>query len=172
MKRMNIDQTYQDHEKILWDRAWSFASSTGHPVEDLVSVGRSAFMRAWKGYDPGRGGAFGTLFYQVLNRELARYVGKYRPSEREAPEEGSLFTNPDPTSRMSVEELLAEVSREAREVLTLLIQAPAEILGVFGWSNPKALRGRVRTYLREERGWTWRKIDEVMREMRKAVASL
>lgn len=146
-------------------------------MDDLLSVSNTLFMKACVTYDESRGG-FHTHLHRVLTSNLCRYVGKVDivPSLPETDEGGGTGLDhlPDTTGNscprraLMFKETLANLSEEAREVAMIILNGPAEILGLVGNEPPKAIRGAIKNHLRDQ-GWDWPSIWQAFKELKEVV---
>lgn len=68
-------------------------------------------------------------------------------------------------------ETVENLSSEAREVVSILLSTPTEILGIVGTESPKAIRGAIYKYLWAH-GWRWHRIWGAFREIKEVLKNL
>lgn len=122
---------WDKYHRLAYDRASSFARTTGHDLDDLKSVVRAEFMRALMTWEPSRG-AFTTHLYRLCNNALISYTQRHgvnRMSEEQQERAlESLADNTTPDLVMSLRDTMAGLSREALDVVNTILAAPDEFL--------------------------------------------
>jgi len=165
------DATYA----MMCARSWSFRETTGHDFTELMGVCEGIFMEAFHSYDPNRGAKFSTWLYRLLNQGLIDYTqhNDLPPDLGEAVLEEIVpdHRSDGPYQHMRVVELRSGLSDDARYILDLLLNAPVEALRDLGAQPPKIIRGILQRYLRAE-GWKWKRIWEVMAELKTTAARI
>lgn len=164
-----MEELYKQHEGILRQKALSFSQTTGRNFDDLMSEANWAFLYAVKTWDGKR--KFNTWLQVQLRGFLINICRKVRLPEEFDPD---LLParEPDPYRRLcwkeKTEQLLKKLSKEARHVVTLLLEGPSEALGIIGTEPPKVIRGAIHKYLLTQ-GLTHAKSWEILRELKEAV---
>ena len=58
-----IEDLYKDVELLIWSLCHKFTAKYGGDVEEHFANASTLFMRAFKAYDPDKGGAFSTILH-------------------------------------------------------------------------------------------------------------
>lgn len=167
MNSNQIEELFFKHEAQIAHHAWSWHRTTGLDVEELMSVGRSAFMKATTTFDENRA-SFSTHLHHTLYfalRSFARSEYKKGPRVR-PPEGGALEAGADDNHfrSASIRDWIQELSEEARFVASLIIESPS-VLGLNGTEPPKIARGKVVRFLKKL-GWKQSKRWDCIAELR------
>jgi len=125
-----IEQLYGQHQKTLHERAWRWAQRTNREVGDMLGVCHEAFMEAVRLYEPERGAKFNSLLATMCNQSLGEYC---KHTDQPPPEEFDNDTLPSPqhvVEQVAWRELYTRLSTEAREVVDIILESPAELLAL------------------------------------------
>lgn len=163
-------------EKMLHSLAWKTARSTPISYEDAISEAYWLYMKACRLWDPAKAkGKFSSFVYMVVSLNLKTLIANRMkdpciPTEINddllpAPLEWDEHPAEDKVSRWS--ERLGGLSEDAREILSLIIESPREILEQEQEmiQSPKALLRQAKRFLQERRGMHPRKIKEACQEI-------
>lgn len=161
---------FSTYEKMIYERADSFANTTGINRDDFISLGHTVWVETLKKFNRKKG-SFSTLFYIRLNYAFIYYARKFQPPSDNAVdfEEHLMNSHSEwvPGVMLQFKEKVLNLSEEAQHVIHLLLESPVEALGIEGTEPPKIIRGKIRDALRDE-GWKWKTIWTVFRELKKA----
>lgn len=163
INNMDANQLYAEVEKMLYKLAWQTSKTYGIPFEVCRSECDYAFVKAlnWR-YDPSKGTKFSTCVHTIARWRLKNLV---RGRMEEAPtieiEEGLLGAAP-PTRAESLE-LIDDLSHDAKEILSLLLETPKEILGQAPIPVHHLVK-RVKDYLVQQ-GRAKRDVDRAHKEL-------
>jgi len=147
-RRMNSH--YIRYQKLIISRAHSFSRSTGHDLDDLISQGNLIYCEALRTYDPARS-QFSTFLHDQLTKGLHRYTLRQAKHRRPFLELADTFSSTAATQfrRHLFHHHLAQLSKEAQEVVRVVLSSPLELLGQ-GGPNRRRLRKRVTQRLRKQ----------------------
>ena len=169
-KTTRVDPQFLDYVGLIWKTSQSFQGTTGVEAEELMSVGRSAFMGASQAWDRERG-HFAPLFQTILRNVFSHYVRKYPPVSAEGGtiRDTIVCHHPEwhPVRALISKERVTRLSEDARYIVWLLTNIPCEAFGIDGTLPPKMIRGAIRRALRKE-GWAWKRIWKVNHELKEA----
>lgn len=174
MKRTELAPVFQQYQDLLWERCWSFHSTTGRDVNDLMGVAHRSFMYAAESWVPEKGAFLGWLRRHV-NQGLSDYVRKVDLPLAEEPDMSLLECNRkayDPSQVLMMKESLEGLSEEAKYVVHVLLEAPREVLHLEGSETARFMRTRLQKHLRDEKKWTWTQIWKVGKEIRATIAAM
>ena len=128
-----IEEQYVKHERLLWERAWSFRQQTGEAAQDLMSVCRQVFMECIRLWRPARG-KLSVLLWISCTRRLITHSRKLRrdpcflPPTMPVVEESIIEPNlPQPDYEAGFRDLLRSLGQEARVVVEVILGAPEEL---------------------------------------------
>jgi len=150
------DKALPEVEKMLFDLAWKTANTYPVTFEEAKTEAYYAFVRACHDYSPekSKGSKFSTWCYFWVWTHLKTFVTKRTVDPLvfveidddlagAAPEDNSF--NHSPLEGLS-DDLVRGLSADAKEIMSLLIETPAEILG--GVPVPVTrLLGKVKNHL-------------------------
>ncbi len=163
------DQFYNQHKNLIIKKAFSFHFTTNIPVDDLIAQGNLIFCEAIKTYDPERS-KFSTWLWKRLDRELYKYVLSIKKHNK-------FNINKDPVeipcfnfdSYIKYVGIKNDLTDEAHQVLSIIINSPHEIFEAIDLTRPKKARGAIVKYLRNNEGWSWPVIWKTMNELKGAL---
>lgn len=166
---------WKTYEPMVCKLAWSWHRTTGVSVEELISIGRTEFVKALHSFDSSKGASFSTWLYGACRLAMRRFIEAELRRGRAAGEEDRVLpeptTQPEALRKLIMEEWIAELSEEARFVIRLLTEAPLEALGIFGGEPPKMIRGQIVRRLKSL-GWSQSRRWGALRELKEAIAEL
>ena len=155
---------------LIWKTAQSFQRSTGVDADELMSVGRTAFVAASLAWDKERG-PFPPLMQRVLLNTFSHYVRRNPlvTAEGGTVRDKIVSNRPEwhPLKALMSKERIYTLSEDGRYITWLLLNVPCEVFGIDGTQPPKMIRGAIRRALRKE-GWSWKRIWRVNRELKEA----
>lgn len=158
-------------EKLVYRLAHRAEALHGIPYEDALSEAQWGFMRACKRYKHSSEASFASWCHLVISRRL-QTLGIKRAKERldfmEVNDDLLQDHAPAPTSL--VQDLLAGLSEDAREMLSLLLETPQELLEDV--VSPRTLLRRVKDRLQAQEGRNRRKVNRAAREIRSTYQQL
>lgn len=135
-------------EKMIWKLAWRAHQTHGIPLEDTYSESAWGFLQACRMYRPDAGTSPETFTYRIISYKLLalRLKEGEREKARVQMTEEQLELVPLPQHEWSVD-LLSGLSEDAQEIVQLLIESPAELLGGIP-RNAKTLLNKALRYLK------------------------
>ena len=165
---MDIEKLFGDHHNMIREQAHSFNRTTGFDYSELYSQGLVVFMNAVRKWDGVR--KFSTLLGVCLRRDFIKLTQRMDQPPDPETREDEISRSPSPADTLlgkeRVEGILAGLSAEARHVVRLMLEGPAEALGILGSEPPRVIRGAVHRYLVHKRGKTHEQSWTVLRELR------
>jgi hypothetical protein len=170
MTEEQIEAKFVKYERLLHKLAWEAASRCGRPERELYAEACFQFMRVTETWDEERG-QFGTFLYRCVWNGLAQWGMRNKlvdlGDEQYTPEATTSIT---PESTLKLKDWLESLSEEARQVVRIILDGPAEVLDL-GVDGCKCItRKMLREYLREQ-GWQWKVIHRVMVELKEGIKS-
>ncbi len=162
MKPITVDpeKMFPQVEKMLYAQAWKFANSYPIPFEEAKAEAYFAFVRACHDYKKGRGSKFSSWCYYWVWTALKDLITKRSKDphvfidlmaedemeRRQAEEMIGVESSVSGEFREFVEDIVTGLSDDAKELLHLILDAPAELLGG-DRPTPKQLLVRVKKFL-------------------------
>jgi hypothetical protein len=162
-----IDTLFQSVEKLLCKQAWTASNRYGIPFDAALSECHQVFMKATEQFQEGRGTKFSTFLQLKLQWHFLTLARKHiqratRFAEMELNEE---VVGAAPEQHKPALEAVDGMSSEAQEIIEMLLETPAELLGVWDPVRPKQLLARVKLYLRSKHGYSKRRLEEAHKEI-------
>lgn len=167
---MNAEMAYTQTQGILnqmTERMYRYYG--GHP-SDWESQANWAWLQAWNNYDPSQG-EFTTYLTHTVKGAMLELLRNMRKQRRRA---GDLTEQPVSPSKnnFSPMEFMETLSRDAKILATLALDAPADIrVTVFekGGFNRRNMRVALKEFLKEL-GWSLARIREAFWELGEALS--
>jgi len=161
--KMDPELAFEEVKDMLYKLAWTTHYTHGLPFETCKSECYFAFVKAynWR-YDPTKGTKFSTCVYGIAKWRMRNLI-RERMSEIPMLEINEEVAGAAPPERSESLELIDDLSADAKEIIQLILETPAEILG----HSPvpiSHLLGRIKAYL-EKRGRPRRALNEAHREI-------
>ena len=169
MTKRQIESEFVKWTPLLHKLSHQCASRCSRPEEDVFGQACYLFMQATVTFDSNRG-AFGTYLYRIVHNGLQDW-GKRNdlpPNPEFLPEQTTALT---PDRQLMLQDWLANLSEECREVATIILNGPAEVLEIGTGGCKKITAGMIKSFLRSK-GWTYPRIWTTMSDLKKAVASI
>lgn len=171
-RRAACQETYADVEKLIWKIVNKFVALRGGDPDEAFADASCHFMRAYTAptYDPTRTRFSTWLWHVVWNGLASDRAREVRNAERF----GAAGSMDDAPAGQSVpfnrENLMARLSSDARTVLRLVLDAPAEIVeATAGLTKDGGLcRRAIRGWL-AGMGWGVARISEAFSEIAEAL---
>lgn len=141
-----VERLYSASQGTIRDLVAKFAGSNDHLRDELIGEADVLFMKAVTRYT-GRC-KFNTFLCVLLRNGFAHFMSKYEPPYFDTREAGGPAPGGDPSDSCGFRDLVRSLSDEAREVMQILIDGPAEALQIIGTEPPKMIRGAITRFLR------------------------
>jgi RNA polymerase sigma factor (sigma-70 family) len=190
-QRRNAEETYLEVENLIRREVWRICKKWGGDFDELMSEANIAFLDAYDSFDGSSSFATWTrqiVWYKCVDlirgrlTEQARYASN--PGDEtvgripcrvngDATHDRMLIEIPDrPHSTWKVQEMLEELTEDARIVVKLVVETPAELEAIARakGGQPRNLRSSIRSYLAEA-GWTAARIAESFNEVRQVLSN-
>lgn len=161
------NEQFPQVEKMLYDLAWKCANAYPVTFEEAKSEAYYAFVRSCQDYDPdkSKGAKFSTWCYFWVWTQLKTFVTKRSVDPLIFVEMKEDLLGGKPDLRSESMEMFCDLSDDAKEIIQLLIETPAEILGRNGPVPAKHLLIRVKAYL-ERAGRDKKTLETAVEEIR------
>lgn len=127
-KKLDPLEEFPKVEKILYQLAWDCARSTRLTFEEAKSEAYYAFMKCCESYDPTRKAKFSTWVHFKVRMHLKTYVTKLANSRLIYTGIKDERTGAAPAMRSEALELWDDLSRDAKELVSLVLETPQDFL--------------------------------------------
>jgi len=171
MNKKQILKHYKENQRLLHLLSHQAAMRCGRPEEDLFGEACAIFMRATTSFDAERGVTFRTYLWRAVHNGLVAFGKKQdlAPDPEHVPEPITTLT---PDRRLMLMEWLDGLSHEAREVALIILNGPAEVMGISLQSLHRLSLDQIKRYLRKDLGWKWVTIWKALRELKQQVTHI
>ncbi len=166
MTKTETTAAFEKLNPMLHQLAWQCAGRSGRTHDEAYGEACWLFMRAASTFKPGKETQFITYCHTVVRRGLASWGRKMDlpPDPEHLPEQR---TNLTPAWNAHLNDWLDNLSDECREVARLILDGPAEALGLM--TGGVKIRFKDITKHLRRKGWTWPKIWAAWGELKQAV---
>ena len=167
---------YNDVANLVYGRVRHWSTVFDMDYDDLLSMAHEVFVDACSKYEDNRGAKFSTYLYMRLNSRFNQLRIKQETRNRKGramPDQyidlyGS--TRYQPERQIRFKQMLASLSAEAVQVVSIVLNTPAELIELArGVASRKDIchinKTLLSKYLRG-RGWKVSAIDRVFAEIR------
>ena len=167
---------YDDHVKLIHKLAHRYTKRQLVKIpnldqkdyqKELVCEGNQTFLRAFKEWEPERS-KFSTYLWLNLELDFEKYNKQFfriSVREHELPEFWTGHQVALQEHRATFLSSIRVSSKEAQEIITIILSGPSELLGLLGDEPPRKVRGALKDYLRRL-GWSWPKIWKSFKEVK------
>lgn len=114
---------YKEYEKMIQRIAWSFYRTTGIEFNELYSEANLSYCKALEKYDDTKSTLI-TFLYTCIKNDLIDFCKR----ELKEKEKKNNFKNH--IDRTSVNTNIIELTKEAKEVLKIILEAPADTIKI------------------------------------------
>ena len=172
-----LEKDYELCRPYLSHIALRLHYKTGFDYKELVSKANELFVESWYTYDPDEfpNTKLTTYVTSQVTPRLRNYVFRRDPMCQDDEWHGDRLhsRHPEwhPRKRLELKETIDGMSEEAKFVVSVILDCPAEILELDGTEKPKTIRGALVRYLRES-GWAWSLIWDTFKEVKTTVARM
>lgn len=150
-KAVTPDEAFPLVEKMLYKLAWKVQSPMLQ-FEEARSEAYLAFMKCCETFDPDRGMKFSSWCHYKVQRHLKSFITKRMKDRHVFCDEMETVAGAAPENRRELLLALDDLSGDAKDLISLLIETPQEILEELPMT-PAQLLEKVRDYLGFTRGW-------------------
>lgn len=169
-----IDETWEDTKNLVYKIVYSYRRNHGGDLDEMIGLGHEAFMAAYKSWQPGKGMIFTSyLATCVLRRLMDNYrVGRRHRMPQAGPMAAMVPDTRGPITGFDLAEFAANVSDDARRVIELTLETPAELAAIAAGKggSPCNLRSSLRAWLIET-GWTVQRVRDTFAEVGAALVN-
>ena len=166
------DEAYEQVKNLIYDTVWKFKRRYGGDFEELLSDANYHFIEAWNDYDPDYGTKLSTFVRNAIWFNLIDQLRRKATRDRHIMVSSVTIENQGYTQTRNdpIGDLADELTEDAKTVLELVLNSPAEISAAI-WTKggqPRNFRSCIRTYL-QRLGWTAARVTESFDEIRQAI---
>lgn len=168
--RNAVTETHKDVQNQIYKMAHKFHKQYGGAWDEVLSEANYYFLTAYASYKDGTAEftthCHWTMFYGFLSY--------YRNQRKRASRiEDAPIDVVEAKSRFDLKRLLTELSEDAQQVVTLIVDPPADVkydaVAGKGLSNASSMKKAVRSFL-QEIGWTADRMCNAFQEIQNAIA--
>ena len=173
--RAVVTEVYEDVRGLVEARARRFAHRYRRDPDDAVADANLIFVELYHSHDPARSDLRQRLAYKIplmlaepVRQDNDRNAGLPRVAFNDATVGAA--PAPPPFDREGFE---SELTDDARVVLGLLLETPADLLAAMRSARvpgPGSIRDCLRRYLSDTLGWAWNRVAESFEEIREALS--
>lgn len=147
MNHMPIDPEveFPKVQKMIYGLAWRTSQAYPISYDECLSEAYMAFMRACGDYQPKRGTKFSSWVYFWVWTKLKDLVMKRSKEPLEFVDINEELVGAAPPVQIESLELIDDLSSDAKEIISLLIETPRELLGMA--MTPKQLMSKVKGHM-------------------------
>ncbi len=157
-----ITTTYEDVERLLCFLCWKFQKQYGGDFEDWKEIASEAFLDAYLSYDPAKA-KFTTHIYTKVQWRLRNHIDKELNRRKTLVFDSALVHHTcQKKTCFDIGSFLRELGEDARLVVLLVLETPAELVELCG------MKGLTRMGLRKylyRLGWPMYRVANVFREI-------
>lgn len=126
---VNPEEAFPQVEKLIYDLCWKTVAACPVTFEDARSVAYNAFMRACQDYKPDRKMKFSSWVYYWVWCDLKTWITKLARNPVTFVEIEEELCGFAPPARSDYRDLIADLSDDAKEIVSLLVDTPKEFNG-------------------------------------------
>jgi DNA-directed RNA polymerase specialized sigma subunit len=164
MNSINPEAELPKVQKLIYAMAHKFSSTYPISYEECLSEGYWAFMRACEKFQPDRGMKFSSWVYSRVWYGLKDLVTKRSKDPITFIEIDEDLFGEAPAVKSESLEMIEDLSQDAREIISLLMETPEEIMGGMS-ATPRQFLKAVKNYL-IRKGRCPKQIDAAHQEIR------
>ena len=148
--------------------AWSFYFSTGIDYEELYSEGLVAYYTALNSYEEGNGTKLTSWIYACVKNALISFTKReLKQKNITGIEEWATVVTSNPDYEFY--ETITNLPEEVKSIVEMVKENKERY--ILSGLPPKYVLGLIRKDLREQRHWSYARINHAMRELRGLVNS-
>lgn len=184
MKASPVTDTYHDVEKMIFKICHNFRGKFGGDFEEHLAVANEVFMDVYNTVIDSTKGSFNTMLYTSIWRRLSD-VSMYQQRRKmlsidtdststSGLKSGKIYgggfageISDDSVSPFNFDEFTEEITDDAKTVLQLVLQAPAELeeMAESKGGAGRNWRSSLRVYLAKNLGWAADRVAESFEEI-------
>ena len=147
--------TYKNYEKMVNKLAYSWNKTTQIDIETLKAEANVIFVECLNIYNPDKG-RFSTLLYlKICNRFKNLIIKRNAPKRNRIDFEflEAIYPsdNYNPEKRCIFKNLISNMSKEAKELITIVLDAPADLVEML--PLPRLNVHQLTKYMVKSKGW-------------------
>jgi RNA polymerase sigma factor (sigma-70 family) len=189
-RKRTAEETYEDVRKLICHTVWRIVKKCGGDFDEYMSEANEVFLTAYADFDgscPFSNWLVQMITYRLLDvvRDRCHEQSRCRPAPNDSVGRIPVWSLsadadsgvnpvenvPDARPTWRIGELLEELGDDARTVVQLVVETPAELDAIVKakGDQPRNYRSSIRNYL-AELGWTAVRVAESFAEVRRALA--
>lgn len=163
---MNVEQVYQNYEKMVHKMCWSISRKTGILEEDLFGEAMICLCNCLESYEPQKS-SISTYIYVCVHNHLKIFVDqemRYRTKNLVSEEifDVSPYYHNEVDDQLDFQDLINSLTPAAMQIVEIIFNntSVSDLA-----STPKKARGEITEILRH-RGWSWSLIWATFKELK------
>lgn len=166
MMLINPETEFPNVEKMLYNLAWKTANTYPVTFEEARSEAYWAFMNACRDFNPtkAKGSKFSSWCYFWVWTHLKTFVTKRSVDPLCFVEMNEDLVGTAPAERSESLDLIEDLSEDAKEIISLLLETPEELIGM-SLTTRQLVKG-VKNYLVKKKKRNKEKVDKAFEEAR------
>lgn len=174
---LTIDDAYLSVKGMIYSLAKRFNNQYGGEFDDIIGEANLIFVTAYKKFDASRG-ALTTWIYCKVWHGLVGKARRYAKEAKKATEYAEVKRVDENLRQQGcvrpntfLLEFMDSVSKEAREIITLALDMPDDVvqLAIQYGGQPRNARDAIKRHFYEEAGWTWRQVRASFNEIKEVL---
>ena len=157
---------YQGMHRMICKLAWQYARQCALDVEDLISEGYLALLKAERKYDPTRA-ARSTFVYWVVRNHFWHLTRRW-PISQELPDQLSEDPRHALEESHTFREIIGALSKEGKDVIRLILFCPKELCEMARKGTPERMQ-KAASKLLLKQGWIEEQITSAFSEISRAL---
>jgi len=160
---------YEDVQQMLFKICWGFCRHGGD-FEEHMSVANEAFAVAYQSHNPNQSASFSTWVYIQVRGAILTYRRRFarQPDRHEICSDESVLASLPACSDRPIEQLLKEISDDAKTIVGIILEAPEEIADVLRFRKPEKIKRRLWKHMKRI-GWSLGRVADCFDEIREAL---
>jgi len=152
---------YYKTRKMIFKICWKYVRRYGGDIEEYISEGNAAYIRAHRTYDPNMA-KFSTYLWHCVSNACSNLVKKNRTVQINTDLAHSTIEKKKPNSFLMIFQDLPE---DAKIVVRLTLDTPIELANLCKGNSACNFRVALQKYL-QQLGWHEYRISRAFREIR------
>ena len=164
---------YPEYEKCICKLAWKYANQSRFDFDELLSEANQGFLHAVDTFDPDKGACFHTWLYHTVTGFLKNFINQKQDNDLEY-FDIQAGDNPNPEQNAIFSEMLNSLSKEAKEVVGVVLSCPAEIVELVKTMSSNrqghmhVYRSNIKAFF-SNAGWGPTKINQAFSEIKSSL---
>lgn len=171
----NHEEIWNEYGKMIMQIAHKFKKNYNHTFDELVSEGITHVLEKLHKWNPSKGALSTyirtTAYYAML--ELCYHDTRMKlknqlqiPTDIHNDKKTRGYLEKEYKPNNWFQNLLSELSEEAKTLVKIVIEAPEELYEVIGITRPVRSKQALKRYMIDVHDWTTREVKETFKEVK------